>query len=224
MERRALSAKAMLIAAVAGMAAAPACDDDDENAPSAPPIEVKGEKVGVSVTLSPFKIRFLDGAGREVLSTLTGGGDDPYGAPAATRDDGPDGITVIPGWDGYHPEERPWAHGATGKLLARDATTASFELDAGGQGTIRIDLAIDGAKVRLDEKAIASPSVAPGDAWNKMTISFALGKDDHFFGLGERFASLDHRGFSLYSWPEEGGAGKGEKVAPDSRNPFPNGP
>ncbi len=202
------------------LGASPACNGDADDAP--PPVELRGEGAGVRVSLAPFQIRIFDPNGKEILRTLTGGGADAYGAPAATRDDGPDAIKVIPGWDGYIADERPWAHGAVGRLTAQSDASASFELDTGG-GKLVVDVAIEGAKVRL--KTTATPANKDAaDAWNKVSVSFALGPDDHFFGLGERFASVDHRGLSLYSWAEEGGAGKGEKVPADEQNPFPNGP
>ena len=42
--------------------------------------------------------------------------------------------------------------------------------------------------------------------------------------MGERFASLDHRGLDLYSWAEEGALGKGENTPAGPTNPGPNGP
>ncbi|MCW5836837.1 MAG: hypothetical protein KIS78_30860 [Labilithrix sp.] len=203
---------ALVGAGVLGLA--PACDGDTEVTP--PPVELRGAGAGATIGLAPFQIRVLDASGKEVLRTLTGGGADAYGGPAATQDDGPDGIKVIPGWDGYFPEERPWEHGTRARVIARTDTTASFELDVGG-GTLAVDVAVEGAKVRVKTSAAR-------DGWNKTTLSFALDPDEHFFGLGERFASVDHRGTSMYSWAEEGGAGKGERVPADAQNPFPNGP
>ena len=210
----------LALVGVSVLGVAPACDGDTE---VPPPVELRGAGAGVSVALAPFEIRILDPSGKEVLRTLTGGGQDAYGAPAATYDEGPDGIKVIPGWDGYYPEERPWAHGARARVLGRTDASASFELDAGA-GKLRIDVAIDGAKVSLKTTASSAEGAAASGAWNKTSLSFALGEDDHFFGLGERFASVDHRGLSMYAWAEEGGAGKGERVPADDQNPFPNGP
>jgi len=210
----------LALVGVSVLGIAPACDDDTE---VPPPVELRSAGAGVSVALAPFEIRILDPSGKVVLRTLTGGGADAYGAPAATHDQGPDGIKVIPGWDGYYPEERPWAHGARGRVLGRTDASASFELDAGA-GKIRIDVALDGAKVSLKTTASSPDGTAAPGAWNKTSLSFALGADDHFFGLGERFASVDHRGLSMYAWAEEGGAGKGERVPADEQNPFPNGP
>jgi sulfoquinovosidase len=210
---------AVLVCGVA--AGSGACSDDD----GPPPVELRGAsgEVSIRVALEPFEIAIKDGNGREVLRTLGGGGDgDGYGAPAATRDDGPDGITVIPGWDGYNPDERDWHHGAKARLVAQSGTEgAIFELGA-GPGAITVEIAIEGAKVRL--KTTARAELPPEDAWNKTTLAFALRADEHFFGLGERYATVDHRGVSMYSWAEEGGAGKGEKVPHAEDNPFPNGP
>lgn len=193
-----------------------ACEGDD----APPPIELSGAGARARIELAPFAIRFLDASGREVLRTLTGGADDPYGAPAATRDDGADAIKIIPGWDGYRADERAWAHGSRARLLSRTEASASLELEAAG-GKIAVDVSVEGARIRVKTAATGS---AAGEAWNKTSLAFALRADEHFFGLGERYASVDHRGLSMYSWAEEGGAGKGEGTPADEQNPFPNGP
>jgi alpha-glucosidase (family GH31 glycosyl hydrolase) len=192
-----------------------ACDDDD---PVAPPVEIRGGPASVRVTLAPFEIRILDAQGAEVLRTLTRGDAYGYGSPGATRDDGVDNVQVIPGWDGFVPEEQPWTHPGSGKLIARTDTSASFEL-AADKGAIFVDITLAGAKVTIATR------VSAGDpTWNKTTLAFALRPDEHFFGLGERFGSLDHRGLSMYSWAEEGSLGGGEDRPRDDANPYPNGP
>ncbi len=202
---------ALVTACIVG--ASPACGDDD----APPPVDLRGDAARARVSLVPFEIRIQDANGKDVLRTLTGGGKDAYGAPGAVHDEGPDGTKVLPGWDGYFPAENVWSHGARARVVAKTDTSASFELDAGA-GKVTVDVAIEGAKVRVKTTA------PDANGWNKTSLSFALGADDHFFGLGERFASLDHRGLSLYSWAEEGGVGKGEKVPADAVNPYPNGP
>ena len=84
-------------------------------------------------------------------------------------------------------------------------------------GDVRAEVTADGARVRI---ALA----ATADAVNKLSLSFRLPPDEHFFGLGERFTSVDHRGLSLYSWAEEGGLGAGEQAPASATNPYPNGP
>lgn len=216
------------LSALVALSPALACEDDDTDVSggAAPSIDVGSDAAKVHVALDPFELAILDPRGNEVLRTMKGGDADPYGAPAATRDDGLDNVKVIPGWDGYEPDEKPWVHGTKGKVLARTDTSASIELAAGASGgTIVLDVAVDGPKVSLS--LTAKGDEAPGDpatAWNKTSLAFALRPDEHFFGLGERFASVDHRGISMYSWAEEGGAGKGEDVPRDVDNPSPNGP
>lgn len=180
----------------------------------------------VEVRLHPFSLRVYDRSGALVVETLTDRSpDDPNGTPAATLDSGKDGLGVIPGWDGYHPDEGAWEHTGDGILGNSDATSAHVTLDT-DNGSIGIDVTIDGNKVTIKEVATGH---MPGDAnaaWNKTTMAFRLRDSDHFFGLGERFATMDHRGWSLYSWAEEGGISRGENVPPtvSPPNPEANGP
>ena len=171
----------------------------------------------VEVRLYPFQLVIKNGAGREALRTLTEGAGDPYGTPAGTRDDALDNVKVLPGWDSFVADEKPWIHPRAAKVLKQSARAASFELEAGG-GVIIVDVAVDGAKVSI------GTTLRGGEpSWNKTSISFALRPDEHFFGLGERFGSVDHRGLSMYSWAEEGGLGGGEDKKRDDVTPFPNG-
>ena len=57
-------------------------------------------------------------------------------------------------------------------------------------------------------------------AWE---IGFASPSDEGFLGLGERYDRVDHRGLSVYNWPEEGGLTTGELDPPGANNPYPNG-
>ncbi len=204
----------LVVAGMVALAPSYACHDDDPP----PPVLVgaAGAPAQVKVTTDPFAIAILDSKGHTVLSTMTGGSGDPYGAPAVTHDNGEDSTKVLPGWDGFSPDERPWTHGAKASLASRTETSAAFDLAVSG-GTMRLEITLDGAKVKLHLDA-------HGADWNKTTIAFGLGKDEHFFGLGERFASVDHRGLSMYSWAEEGALGAGEGVPPGPTNPYPNGP
>lgn len=194
------------------LAVAPACGE--EARPD--PVEIAGDGARVRVDLDPFVVVVSDAAGREVLRTLPGGEGDAYGSPAVTRDDGADAVKALPGWDGYAPEEQSWAHGRVGTLVAREGDRARFTVAAG-------DLAIGVEIVVAPGKVHITTRVDGGDR-NKTSLSFALRDDEHFFGLGERFASVDHRGLSMYSWSEEGGTGRGEGAPRDDSSPGPNGP
>lgn len=200
------------------VALAPACEVD--RAPtSGPPVELTSADAKLRVDLDPFRLTIFDANGKAVLRTLEGGAGDPYGAPGATRDEGLDNIKVIPGWDGYEADEKPWSHGAKGKVTARTERSVSVDLEAPG-GHVLLEIALDGAKVSIK---LAAEGATNGAPWNKTSVAFALPAEEHFFGLGERYATVDHRGTSMYAWAEEGGAGRGENVPHGTDNPSPNG-
>lgn len=205
------------------VALVPGAGCDDEESPA--PVELASPAARVTVELAPFRIHVKNAAGAVVLSTLPGG-EGAYGTPGAARDDGIDGVRLLPGWDGYVPDEKAWSHGGAPRVISQSADKAAFSLSA-DRGTVDVEVSVEGAKVRIltTARGTAGPDAKePGSPWNKAQLSFALRPDEHFFGLGERFATVDHRGHSLYSWPEEGGLGKGEAVGVRPDNPFPNGP
>ncbi len=194
------------------------------DAAAPPPVDIASGPARVHVELDPFVIVVFDSAGNEVLRSLGGDAGGAYGSPAATRDDGPDSVTGIPGWDGYRPDERAWVHARAARLVSRTPERASFALAASG-GRIEIDVAASGAKVTITTRVASAEATPAASAWNKLALSFALAPDEHFFGLGERYASVDHRGLSLYAWAEEGGTGTGEDVDPRAPESLvPNGP
>jgi sulfoquinovosidase len=213
-DSRRASAVPLVAFALAALLPSAGCADDSED----PPFELHGAQASVRVSLEPFQLTITDAHGRAVLRTLTGGGSDAYGGPSATRDDGIDNVKVIPGWDAFVPDEKAWAHAGGARLLERTEASASFELRT-DTGTITVGLKLDGAKVTLSTTCAANDN-----RWNKTSLAFALGTDEHFFGLGERFGSVDHRGLSLYSWAEEGPLGGGEDKPRDEVTPYPNGP
>jgi hypothetical protein len=65
-------------------------------------------------------------------------------------------------------------------------------------------LHVEGA--RLEWKQISDD----GKNSNTSGLAFAMPEGAHYFGMGQRTATFDHLGQSLYSWPEEGGLGAGE--------------
>ena len=202
-----------LLCLLAPIAISAACDDDPLRRQL---VELRGTEASVRITLAPFQLAIVDAKGIVTLATVPASEDNRYGTPGATRDEGLDNVKVLPGWDGFVPEEKPWTHPPSAELIARSETGASFALASEG-GTVIVDVRLEGAKVSIT-------TTASGDGWNKTALSFLLRPDEHFFGLGERFASLDHRGLSLYSWSEEGGLGGGEGKPRDEVTPYPNGP
>jgi alpha-glucosidase len=172
---------------------------------------LSGAGAQVRVATDPFSLSLRDAAGREVLATFPGS-DGAYGAPAATADAWRWEDQILEGWDGLHSHESGWVHGTAASLRSRGTDAASLRA-----GDLDVDLSVSGSRVRIALHALSSGS-------NKLGISFRLGAREHFFGLGERFASVDHRGLSLYSWAEEGGLGQGEATPRGPQNPYPNGP
>jgi sulfoquinovosidase len=175
----------------------------------------------VEVTLEPFSFRVV-GASGEVLrsrSEVEGA----YGRFAPTLDRPTFVSGIVPGWDDYRPGDGTWVHGGKARLIERSTTRAVVEwnLDA---DVARLELSIDGDRVRVQAAAQGGDAGEPSIRYNKTSLAFVLPEDEHFFGLGERFATFDHRGWSMYSWAEEGPLGAGEGVPPGLENPYPLGP
>lgn len=172
------------------------------------------------VELSPFQMSIFDAEGTLVLATVPGD-DGAYGAPAATFDELVELPQVLPGWDGYESHEGPWQRGVDARVREQTDTRAVFDL-VSAEVVVSLEVAVEGERVRVGMSA--RDGVGRAVAPNKSTMAFELPENEHFFGLGERYASLDHRGQSLYSWAEEGGLGQGEGVPAGPENPSPNGP
>ncbi|MCA9586740.1 MAG: hypothetical protein KC657_15400, partial [Myxococcales bacterium] len=150
---RFLSGSVLSALVLASVLSGAACGKDESD--ETPFIELRGAGATVRVRATPFELRVVNASGKEILRTLPGGGSDAYGSPGATRDTGPDSVTAIPGWDGYVPDEKPWTHARTARLVAQTPTTASFQLDTAG-GTVDVDVAIDGVKVTIKTRARAA--------------------------------------------------------------------
>ena len=206
-------------------AAGSGCGDESIVPVPPAPVVLASKQVKVVVDLDPFVIHILDAAGHEVLSSLGGGAADAYGGPAATVDVPYNVARSLPGWDGYQSNEAPWRRSRSAKVVSSGATSATFALNAEG-GPLALTFTIDvaGPRVHLAVDARESADNAAESPLNKSTLGFHLGDDEHFFGLGERFTTIDHRGLSLYSWAEEGGLGLGEGEPASSGAPLPNGP
>lgn len=202
-----------------------ACSDDDATGGrTPPPVTLRSDVAAVEVSFEPFSFRVTNAAGSVLLESAVGDAGSAYAGVALTHDSGEDEITLIPGWDGYKPREAPWTGGRKATIEAQDETSIELAVEA-ADGTVRIAIAIDGAKVTIDERGLGRTGGDPAKPWNKASFGFRLPEDEHFFGLGERYASTDHRGLSLYSWSEEVGLGRGEDVPPrQADNPGPNGP
>jgi alpha-glucosidase (family GH31 glycosyl hydrolase) len=185
--------------------------------------------------------------GKTVLSTLdaplsvASDPSNPYGPLGAThRVQTIKPPLAVEGWDHTVGQDDTWLHGARVNNAVATATTAALDVvDPSDPGTVfHVSIVVDDAEVVVDAtiaKSDAKPQSPAGiqddsplPGLNTMGQSFVLPADEHFFGLGERYVTVDHRGQNYGVWTEEGGLGRGESFKPsyDARypNPTPNGP
>ncbi len=178
------------------------------------PVVLSSSDATVTVSLDPFSLTIGDGSGKPVLETLSGGGDDAYGGVATTVDVPTYSAQLLEGWDEYAAGEGPFRHATRATVASRTAGSVTLSLTGDGDLAMKLVVSLDGARVHL---SLDAPP-------NKTTMSFHSTADEHFFGMGERFGTVDHRGWSLYSWAEEGGLGQGENTPVSDTNPYPHGP
>jgi alpha-glucosidase (family GH31 glycosyl hydrolase) len=204
-----------------------------------PPTQTIGNAgVKVILRLNRFGMRVENASGTALLDTFDGdsqvAGDDAhaYGALGATYHDTVFVPTIIEGWDHVQGTDQPWRHATSVASATFTDSTAAIDLfdPTDEDTTIHVDISVLGSEVRfaaaitaLSDKAQGDPSQLIGPL-NQMGQSFVLPEDEHFFGLGERLVTVDHRGRHYECWVEEGGIGQGENAPPGPGNPGPNGP
>lgn len=199
------------------------CGGGDDGGAEAPQstLVLASDLASVAIGYPSFALEVRDANGQPVLS--------PYADSAvcagvcATIDEPYHPAQTLPGWDGYVANEQPWRRASHVTILAHDDSSAKLAL-SGPNVVATLDVSVVGSRVKLHLETRESEDSAAPNALNEASLSFATPADEHFFGMGERFATVDHRGFSLYSWAEEGALGKGENVPPGPQNPYPNGP
>jgi alpha-D-xyloside xylohydrolase len=170
---------------------------------------LQGDGFTAVVEAAPFSLTLVGADGGTLLTTS--------GGPRVTLDAHTYEAQLIPGWDGYRSHERPWRQALTGTLVKADAHSATLTL-TDDTLAVTVTLEVDGTRLRYRH------AVDDTRNFNKAALAFTLPGDSHFFGLGQRTATVDHLGQRLYSWPEEGGLGTGEDAGVAADNPYPNGP
>lgn len=175
----------------------------------------------VDVVLEPFS--WTVKRGDTVLLRATTDGEGAYAGFAPTVDRPTKVTGIVPGWDDYRAGDGTWLKGGAVRVVEKDATHAILEWNV-NDDIARLTLRTEGDAVRVEAAVTNREFGPPAGRFNKTSISFALPADEHFFGLGERFATFDHRGWSMYSWAEEGPLGAGEGTPPGAENPYPSGP
>lgn len=179
-------------------------------APSTSTATLRGEGFVVSVSATPFSLRVLGDDGVVRLETA--------GGSRATFDAFGVEPQLVPGWDGYRARERPWLQPLQATLETVEQTRVTLRAVDPSGAVFRVTVSVEGSRVRYAQ------TVEGGPRLNKSALAFVLQPDSHFFGLGQRTATVDHLGHSLYSWAEEGGLGGGEGPGTTASYPYPNGP
>ena len=175
---------------------------------------------GVDVQLDPFTWVVRDAAGNAVLASV----DAPsgrYGALTAGHDEWTEKTTLSPGWDRYVEGVDEWHAFTKASVVKSDGSSATVRVvDEHGHGA-DVVFTVDGPRVRLSTHVDQADKRI--ERLDKVSLGFHVDDDVHFFGGGERFGPLDHRGECLYAWAEEGGLGLGEDAPVSASNPAPNG-
>jgi alpha-glucosidase (family GH31 glycosyl hydrolase) len=182
---------------------------------------LRGDGTTVDVTLEPFSFVVRGADGAAVLDSRTTS-PEGWSGFAATLDRPRFEPQIVPGWDDYRAGDGPWTSGGKARVVSRSDTKLTVAWDLEG-ATMQLTLEAGARRVRVTGDVSGADGGRPR-SFNKTTLAFALPEDEHFFGLGERFATFDHRGWSLYSWAEEGALGQGEDAPAGPENPYPNGP
>lgn len=155
----------------------------------------------------PYTLTVRDASGKAVAETGTLGW---------TTGDMGIGKALYNGYFFFEPHFDPWRE----DLRVVAATQTDTEIDVTLRGAddtcIHVTHAIRAGAVRVEAHAGGTDV----RAWE---VGFASPSDEGFLGLGERYDRVDHRGMSVYNWPEEGGLTMGESAPPSPDNPYPNG-
>lgn len=213
--------------AALGVAVAEGCTDASVDL-GGRTVVLHNDAMKVTVSRNPFALRVENAAGRLLFESLRG--EDAYAALWTTHRAIAFKTHLIEGWDYQAPTDGPVASLLRVRAVTADATSATLEL-ADGAGTTHstLTLALAGAELRLDARFDGPSAQNESDdeapaGLNLASLAFSLPPDEHFFGLGERLATVDHRGTTYGAWVEEGGLGGGEAAPHGPTNPSPNGP
>ena len=225
--RRAL----FLLLSFVSAAIAPGCTDASVDL-GARPVVLQSGAMKVTIARSPFSLRVESAAGRVLFESL-GGGADAYAPLGVTHRAIAFKPHLIEGWDYQDPSDAPYASLSfvrTASVASTGDAASLVLVDRDGHSAATITLALAGSELRLDATQVIAPSepnasddqAPPGT--NLASMAFALPPDEHFYGLGERLVTVDHRGTTYGAWVEEGGIGGGEAAPHGPTNPSPNGP
>lgn len=183
------------------------------------PVTLTSADATVVVGLEPFSLEVRKPNGEVALASLERAGE-AFAALAGTHDEPFIGTRSLPGWDGYESGEAPWRHATRARVVSQGGSSLVLAVEGPGIAA-DVEVALAGPRLSLHVKTRETDGQP---TLNKTTLAFGSPGTERFFGMGERFGASDHRGFSLYSYAEEGALGGGESAPPGPTNPYPNGP
>ncbi len=159
----------------------------------------------VEVQTTPFAIVIRDAVGNVMLESAPAQPGTAYAPLAITNEIDDTTTPLITGWDYYKGEYQPWTQVSHVRSVVNDGTTATVSLDTGlpAQPTMTVTITSDAAGVRIASSVDGSQDAGGDNAINRVSMSFVLHDDDHFFGLGERYVGADQRGQYRYMWVED---------------------
>ena len=182
----------------------------------AAPAILQGGDMRLEVSGEPFSIRVLDTQGKALLES--------EGPVSFTEVTGQKISRFVLWWNWTRGHEKPWTK--IGKVVAirpgKDNLEVDLGSDANGPALIRLKARfINPVTLRVETEILGQPDV------NRLRFSFKRDKSDRFYGMGERFNSVEQSGNAVRVWAEEGGLGLFtlSKYMPWFKyNLFPKGP
>jgi len=183
-------------------------DDDCGDGVSAAQLTLQSADMTVEIATKPYALTVRDASGKALVSE---------GKLGWTTGFFGIGKALYNGYFFFDPQLDPWREDL--RVTSAKQTDGSIEVTLRGSDDtcITVTHTIRAGALRVEAHADAKQDVR---AWQ---VGFASPADEAFLGLGERFDRVDHRGMSVYSWPEEGGLTMGESAPPGPDNPYPNG-
>ena len=176
---------------------------------------LSGKNLRVEVERSPFVLSVTDVAGRELLSTR--------GPVSVYHETEPRVSRFILYW--------VWTRGLITGWQGVDQVVSAEEKDGAlvlGLATRKNgDPAVTMKIYFLDNKTLRVETKATAAGVNRTRVCLKMDDKDRYFGMGERFNQVDHRGERVRVWAEEGGLGMnwvGEIPPLNFINPLPKGP
>lgn len=182
---------------------------------------LSNDAVTVEIRGEPYGFTVKDASGRVVLASAGAGSADGYGSLGWTSGKTFWSSIASSGYYSFDSVLDPWRDQL--RVTAASTTPGSVDLtlDGGSKGgCVHVTHTLAGSALRVEARVDHLPDGVTPRAWE---AAFATPADESFVGFGERYDHVDHRGLSLYSWPEEGGLAKGEGTPASATNPFPNG-